>query len=337
MNVVLTRDVPDLDRWNYPFNETPGVSETMVSFSAIGAPILDNHDAQSLLGFETDTASPDGAGVIESGLGAARYDVVSLRLTLTIAEGDVFVADSTFDPWTSYLFPGDPERTPDADAGRPIMLFGTGYRNGYGVEEGDTPYEETSPYEPAPMGPQPRVRNAFASDYVNGVPRDISNNVVDRFEIFPFAIGQLADSGGPIAEGASVPAETTVTFDVDLSNEDASAFIRKGLDAGNLQLSVTSLHFAEGGPGGGGGVTYPVYFTKEDALALFLGQTATLELEVNILPENPADLNGDGVVDSFDLAILLAAWGACPGCDADFDGDGGVGPSDLAVVLAAWG
>ena len=50
---------------------------------------------------------------------------------------------------------------------------------------------------------------------------------------------------------------------------------------------------------------------------------------------NPADLNADGNVDSTDLAILLANWGASG--PADFTGDGVVDSSDLAVLLAAWG
>jgi hypothetical protein len=29
-------------------------------------------------------------------------------------------------------------------------------------------------------------------------------------------------------------------------------------------------------------------------------------------PSCPGDLNGNGTVDSADLAILLGAWGACP-------------------------
>lgn len=51
----------------------------------------------------------------------------------------------------------------------------------------------------------------------------------------------------------------------------------------------------------------------------------------------PGELTGDGVVDAADLAVLLGAWGPCPGCNADFDGDGAVGGSDLAVLLGAWG
>lgn len=49
----------------------------------------------------------------------------------------------------------------------------------------------------------------------------------------------------------------------------------------------------------------------------------------------PSDLDGDGLVDSADLAILLAGWaGSGPG---DIDGSGVVDSSDLAVLLAAWG
>jgi hypothetical protein len=52
---------------------------------------------------------------------------------------------------------------------------------------------------------------------------------------------------------------------------------------------------------------------------------------------NPADLNGDGQVNGFDLAMLLAAWGRCSSaCPPDFDGSGGVNGLDLAMLLAAW-
>jgi hypothetical protein len=47
-----------------------------------------------------------------------------------------------------------------------------------------------------------------------------------------------------------------------------------------------------------------------------------------------ADLNGDGSVDSSDLATILNSWG---GPKNDLDGDGVVGSSDLATLLNAWG
>ena len=51
-----------------------------------------------------------------------------------------------------------------------------------------------------------------------------------------------------------------------------------------------------------------------------------------------ADFTADRAVDVDDLAVLLAAWGACEGdCPADFDSDGVVDTRDLAFVLANWG
>jgi hypothetical protein len=50
---------------------------------------------------------------------------------------------------------------------------------------------------------------------------------------------------------------------------------------------------------------------------------------------NPADLNGDGVVNATDLADLLGQWGQ-KGGSADLDGSGSVGASDLAIMLSAW-
>ncbi|MFO0828677.1 MAG: hypothetical protein U0572_11100 [Phycisphaerales bacterium] len=49
----------------------------------------------------------------------------------------------------------------------------------------------------------------------------------------------------------------------------------------------------------------------------------------------PADLNGDGVVNAADLAILLGNWGS-PGL-GDLNADGIVNAVDLATLLGMWG
>jgi hypothetical protein len=49
---------------------------------------------------------------------------------------------------------------------------------------------------------------------------------------------------------------------------------------------------------------------------------------------NPADFNGDGVVDGVDLAALLANWGM-PGF-TDLNDDGTTDGADLASLLANW-
>ncbi len=50
-----------------------------------------------------------------------------------------------------------------------------------------------------------------------------------------------------------------------------------------------------------------------------------------------ADLNGTGVVNAADLALLLGSWGPCPGCVADLDGNDVVNAADLALLLGNWG
>jgi subtilisin family serine protease len=52
------------------------------------------------------------------------------------------------------------------------------------------------------------------------------------------------------------------------------------------------------------------------------------------IPPNPADLNGDGIVNAADLATLLSGW-ALAG-PTDLDGDGTTGAPDLAILLNAW-
>ncbi|MFO0839795.1 MAG: SUMF1/EgtB/PvdO family nonheme iron enzyme [Phycisphaerae bacterium] len=53
------------------------------------------------------------------------------------------------------------------------------------------------------------------------------------------------------------------------------------------------------------------------------------------LPPCPGDLNGDRVVDSADLGILLGSWMA--GAGGDLDGDGDTDSADLGILLANWG
>ena len=58
-------------------------------------------------------------------------------------------------------------------------------------------------------------------------------------------------------------------------------------------------------------------------------------LGVGCAVANPADLNGDGIVNGADLGILLANWGtAGPG---DLNGDGSVTGADLGILLGSWG
>jgi len=59
-------------------------------------------------------------------------------------------------------------------------------------------------------------------------------------------------------------------------------------------------------------------------------------------PGITGDLNGDGVVDSADLLILLSSWGDCPSpcppsCIGDLNDDCTVDSADLLILLSNWG
>ena len=68
------------------------------------------------------------------------------------------------------------------------------------------------------------------------------------------------------------------------------------------------------------------------------GKSAPVALDssqITLVPSNPADLNGDQLVNGADLTILLSNWGGSG--SGDINGDGIVGGPDLAALLAAWG
>ncbi|RLS87020.1 MAG: hypothetical protein DWI10_10385, partial [Planctomycetota bacterium] len=50
---------------------------------------------------------------------------------------------------------------------------------------------------------------------------------------------------------------------------------------------------------------------------------------------DPSDLNGDGLVNAFDLAVLLVNWGSA-GPLGDINGDEIVNAADLSLMLSAW-
>lgn len=66
--------------------------------------------------------------------------------------------------------------------------------------------------------------------------------------------------------------------------------------------------------------------------------SASILLNVTIAGAcSPGDINGNGVVDSLDLATLLANWGTTGvGIPSDLNMDGVVNSIDLATLLANW-
>jgi len=80
--------------------------------------------------------------------------------------------------------------------------------------------------------------------------------------------------------------------------------------------------------------------TAYDLWAMF-GKSAPVDMDtatIPLAPANPADLNGDGVVNGADLGILLSQWGPItPLTESDLNDDGVVNGADVTQLLIAWG
>jgi hypothetical protein len=309
-------NAPTLDRWNYPFNPTPGTRITASTFgNEPGAAIFDNRDGQFIVGFDT-------AARVPAGLGTATYTITSCVVELTYANDFVVEYDPTVDPYNAFLPPSDPEYAEDADAGQPIELFGVGFRNGFSLLN----WSETSPYGPGdPL--QPSIRNAFAlGTNAAGQWIDVSNSVRQRFTPQPFAVGVIAD----LKPASLVPINTPIRFALDVTRPSVQEYLRTAVNAGRLRFTASSLTkvVQQGG-------NFPVFYCRENPLVAATGfGAARLEMTVVTQTCAAADLNCDGAVNAQDLATLLSQWGTAG--SADLNGDGAVGAPDIAVLLGAW-
>lgn len=264
---------PDIDRWNYPFNGTPATRTTAATFGAVGSDGFDNRDAEYLVGYNT------AARGIPTGLSQDQYLLGSVVITATVAAGS-FTYNPVADTYRSFLDPTDPDYVPPSPNGVAIELFGAGFRNGYSFLE----YNAANPSPPgfkqatafAPPGPPAAdVRNVFTVGVgTGGSLIDASNNVTDRIDVTAFAVGKAN-----LAPGSLVPEQTVFTFTLDLSQAAIVDYVQEGLRTGSLGFVLSSLHPATFG----GDATYPIFFTKFNALP---GATfTTLTIDYQAVPE----------------------------------------------------
>jgi hypothetical protein len=323
--VDVVFDEPTLDRWMYPFNGTPGTREFAAIFAPLTDagfdPLFDNRDGEMILGFDT---SP----FIEPGLGPGAYTVTAATVTVMVVEDQTFAYDPTPDPYTSWLDVDDPEYAPDPDLGRAVELFGAGFRCGHTALS----FAENGPYCDGCncLTGCKQERCVYPIDFDEGCqPRDISNNVDERFDPVPWAVGTNA----ALTQGQPVPIDTELTFEIDVCDPCVRAYFAEALDAGMLDVVIASIFPSQPQQGG----TFPKLYTKENLLVeLGLASAARLEMSVTLGPLG--DLDGDGQVSTSDLLAMLGAWGPCDEtCPADLDCNGTVSTSDLLILLGNWG
>lgn len=323
-NPVGTMTPPTLDRWVYAFNSTPGSKPEVSVFGAILVAGFDDRDAEMLVGFDT-------ASIIPPGRGDDAYAVNALRLRLRVSQGNRFEYDPTPDSVRTSFLTTDPAYVADNDAGKPVEVWGVGYRNGFTAAT----FQENSPFSPFGFGgPWQNVRNCYPIAFGDsGLPVDVSNQVKDRAEAAGLAIGLASDP--VVTPGALVPADTEFTFDLSSLTGPGAAYVRQGLNNGRLMFLVSSLHAASGGPGGGTSTAYPVFYTKENPLAPVLGYAGKLDFDVRVRHTSDFDGSG-GTPDGTDISAFFDAWLAGDP-RADFDDSGGTpDTSDITEFFRLW-
>ena len=126
---------------------------------------------------------------------------------------------------------------------------------------------------------------------------------------YTYADGQYWDD-----TSYAIPANATravVSFDFQTSSREYMEFLRDTAQNGSglIAYNLWVLH----------GRSSPIHI-----------DTRTIQLS----PSNPADLNGDSLINGADLTLLLSNWGGTGQGDANSDGQ--INGSDLALVLANW-
>ena len=300
---------PTLDIWMYPFASNGGTRPVASVFGAVELDGFDDRDGQFLIGYDTGELIPAGRG-------ANAYRVLSARLTITNAAEDLFLYDPSFDALETYFDDSDPGHVADSDAGRPVEVFPVGFRNGFTL----LTYGEDSPFGGPPIEPPAEgARNAFPATFdENGDAVDLSRNVRERLQATPLGVG-LTDAVEP---GDLVPGGVDFTFDLDLSHPDARAYFGACLDAGRIDLVVTSLYPVEMGV-----LTSPAFHTRESPFG------AAPRLEISVCLGAAADWNCSGAVDSQDFFDFLTAFFAS---DADFNASGATDSQDFFDFLTAF-
>lgn len=144
--------------------------------------------------------------------------------------------------------------------------------------------------------------------------------------------------GNPISDGTPVPGvlpltgtlvEATQTVTLSLAVSDTqSQTLPLELDPFVDQPLALPTVFPTGGTAN--------LLLSGDITSVTIGSALNATINVSgVRATNPADLNGDGLVNAADLSILLSAWGTSG--PADLNGDGQVNGPDVSILLNNWG
>ncbi len=303
-SIVLGPQTDDV--WVYTFGQG-ALASVAPSYSSVFGDEFPDRFATLFLTFDAQGVLPDTQRPV-------RLSSMTLRLSMlnssSFDETDGVFYDPTYDGVNSYLDP-----TLDTDPGRPMELYGVGYRNGFDLSSwrsANFPVSAANGYNAIPID--------FPPGSAQG--RDLSNSVIGGFDTQPLAIGTTPDLLTATDGTLRVRDLARFTFLMDDLSEEARTSFTSQLLNGEVSFMLSSLQ-AAGFGGMGGEEIYPRWATLETAFPV---EDAELELTIEQSP--PADVNTDFGVDIEDLY----AWEQGEGL-LDTDDDGSVTPDDRRLVI----
>jgi glucose/arabinose dehydrogenase len=153
--------------------------------------------------------------------------------------------------------------------------------------------------------------------------------------------GGFCITGGYVYRGCAYPELDGTYFYADYSSNNVWSFKYDGTTITDFLVRNTQItpsidgftvnQFASFGEDANGEI-YIVDHGSTTAGQIFKIIPAAGEVEC--VEPNPADLDGNGIVDAADLSILLGGWGG-PGL-GDLDGNGIIDAADLSILLGFW-
>lgn len=359
---------PEIQMWSYPSGSANGAGAVrdrgaiFSSFSSTdletGEPVFYREDGLSPSRRGTFLIATNTSSDIEPGLAPSRYQIESLRITVTLlgsliyADGGMVLPyDNTLDSAESITIGSDD------DAGHPIEMYGIGLQGDYetiGFETapvdnafqlGDVRWrryrEGEAGYDPA-LPPTSQATAPYQFFAVDAVGRDVENSInggysatepsgeTDRFTPTPFGIGKLYDSEGvERAPGSLTDTGDQFVFEPDLTNPGILSYLQNSLAAGHLGFSFSSMDQPAGHDGT---IAYPDFYLDDLDIGYNSdGAAPRIELVVSILdPLQPGDFDGNSTVDADDYSLWKQQFGTA-GPEADGNGDGIVNLADYTM------